>query len=123
MSGTEILLFGWQITNSVRCGMSYRGPTERPIARALAGIRCLQMVPMRRWTLPVLFSLFLGLVLVISPTVSQEVRSPKNVLVLNSFTNRDSFMELEPFKATLRTHLSMPVNFNVEYLESTRFDD
>jgi len=103
--------------------MSYRGPIERPIARALAGIRCLELEPTRRWTLLVPCSLFLGLVLVISPTVSQEVPAAKNVLVLNSFTNRDSFIELEPFKATLRTHLSMPVNFNVEYLESTRFDD
>src|SRR5215469_11170293 len=102
--------------------MSYRGPTEKPIGRALAGIRCLELEPTRR-TLLVPCLLFLGLVLVISPTVSQEVPSAKNVLVLNSFTNRDSFIELEPFKATLRTHLSMPVNFNVEYLESTRFGD
>src|SRR5215470_12845271 len=98
--------------------MSYRGLTERPIGRALAGICCFELEP-TRWTLLVPRSLFLGLVLVISPTVPQEVPSAKNVLVLNSFTNRDSFIELEPFKATLRTHLSMPVNFNVEYLEST----
>jgi len=103
--------------------MSFRGSIERPIARAVAGIRCLELALTRRWTLLVLGSLFLGLVLVISPTVPQEVTSAKNVLVLNSFTNRDSFIELEPFKATLCTHLSMPVNFNVEYLESTRFDD
>jgi PAS domain S-box-containing protein len=67
--------------------------------------------------------LFLGSVVIISPTVSQEPPSPKNVLVLSSFTDRNSFPELEPLKATVRARLSMPVNFNVEYLESTRFGD
>ena len=103
--------------------MSYRGSIERPIARALARILCTELVPMRRWTLLALFSLLLGLVVVISPTVSQELPSPKNVLVLCSFTDRNSFPELEPLKATVRARLSMPVNFNVEYLESTRFGD
>jgi len=83
----------------------------------------LEPVPTRRWLLLVLCSLFLGSVVIISPTVSQELPSPKNVLVLYSFTNRESFIELEPLKATLRARLSMPVNFNVEYLESTRFKD
>jgi len=123
MSGSEILLSGQPIPDQVWWGMLYRDPSNRSIARKLTGMRCLELVPMRRWTLLALCSLFLGLVLVGSPTVSQEIPSPKNVLILNSFTNRDSFIELEPLKASLRARLSMPVNFNVEYLESTRFDD
>ena len=83
----------------------------------------MELVPTQRWILLVLCWLFLGPVVIISPTVSQEVPSPKNVLVLYSFTNRESFIELEPLKASLRARLSMPVNFNVEYLESTRFKD
>jgi PAS domain S-box-containing protein len=82
-----------------------------------------RVAPMTRTPLIVLFTFFLELAVFISPTVSQELHSPKNVVVLYSFTNRDSFKELEPLKASLRAHLSMPVNFNVEYLESTRFND
>jgi PAS domain S-box-containing protein len=47
----------------------------------------------------------------------------KNVLVLYGWTDRNSFKQLEPFKSSLRAHLSEPVNFNVEYLESVRFED
>jgi PAS domain S-box-containing protein len=78
---------------------------------------------MRRWALPVIFTFFLELAVFILPAASQEEPAARNVLILNSFTNRDSFIELEPFKASVRARLSMPVNFNIEYLESTRFGD
>jgi PAS domain S-box-containing protein len=45
----------------------------------------------------------------------------KNVLVLFSFTKRDDFDSLKPLKATMRSRLTEPVNFDVEYLESQRF--
>ena len=82
-----------------------------------------KLAPMRRWALPVIFTFFLELAVFILPAASQEEPSARNVLILNSFTNRDSFIELEPFKESVRAHLSMPVNFNIEYLESTRFGD
>ena len=82
-----------------------------------------KLAPMRRWALLVVFTFFPELAVFILPAASQEEPSARNVLILNSFTNRDSFIELEPFKASVRAHLSMPVNFNIEYLESTRFGD
>lgn len=82
-----------------------------------------KLAPMRRWALLVIFTFFPELAVFILPAASQEEPSARNVLILNSFTNRDSFIELEPFKASVRAHLSMPVNFNIEYLESTRFGD
>jgi len=84
---------------------------------------CVKLVSMKRRVLPVLCSFLVGLVVLISPALAQDLPSSKSVLVLSGFTNRDSFIELEPFKAALRAHLPMPVNFSVEYLESTRFND
>jgi PAS domain S-box-containing protein len=54
------------------------------------------------------------------PFVSAESRAEKNVLVLYSFSKRDAFVELEPLKTTVRSRISVPVNFYVEYLESER---
>lgn len=55
------------------------------------------------------------------PTSAAEPGLAKNVLVLDSFTQRDVFDGLEPLKATIRSHCSGQVNFEVEYLESQRF--
>jgi PAS domain S-box-containing protein len=74
-----------------------------------------------RSTLPLLcFFLFLNAIFC-SVTPAQETPSPKTILVLSSFSDRSNFEELEPFKSSVRSHLSVPVNFYVEYLESTRF--
>ena len=45
----------------------------------------------------------------------------KNVLVLCSFSVPEGCVELEAMKTTVRSRVSMPVNFYVEYLESQRF--
>ena len=56
-----------------------------------------------------------------SPCFAAESPPAKNVLVLYSFTKRDSFYALEPLKSTIRSHVAAPVHFHVEYLESERF--
>jgi PAS domain S-box-containing protein len=55
------------------------------------------------------------------PSFSADSTSEKNVLVLDSFSVREAFVELEPLKTTVRARVSVPVNFYVEYLESERF--
>ncbi|HKD84955.1 MAG TPA: PAS domain S-box protein [Terriglobales bacterium] len=52
---------------------------------------------------------------------AQTTSSEKNVLFLYSFSRRDTFDALEYLKATVRSRFAGPVNFNVEYLDSTRF--
>ena len=46
----------------------------------------------------------------------------KNVLILYSFTDRKTFDGLEFQKSEVRSHLKVPVDFQVEYLESERFE-
>src|SRR5215469_9245790 len=98
--------------------MSYCGRIVGPGPRVPERVGFAKLAPRRRWALPIIFTLLLALAVFILPAVPQEEPSARNVLILNSFTNRDSFIELEPFKASVRAHLSMPVNFNIEYLES-----
>jgi len=47
----------------------------------------------------------------------------KEVLVLFSFSDQPLGNTLESFKAAVRAHAQGPVNFQVEYLESQRFED
>ena len=47
--------------------------------------------------------------------------SEKNVLVLYSFSAKDTFAQLESLTTTVRSRIHAPVNFNVEYLDSERF--
>ncbi len=47
----------------------------------------------------------------------------KNVLILDTFTFGDQFDSLEPLEASVRSHVSGPVNFQVERLESYRFGE
>ena len=104
--------------------MTYFGRILGPGTRVPERVGFAKPAPMSRWVLALLlFTFFLELAAFISSAASQEEPSAKNVLVLNSFTDRNSFTELEPLEASVRAHLSMPVNFSVEYLESTRFGD
>ncbi|HEY6288504.1 MAG TPA: hypothetical protein VIW48_03575, partial [Nitrospiraceae bacterium] len=48
---------------------------------------------------------------------------PKEVLVLNSFSDPRIYDPLKALKAAIRGHFQGPVNFQVEYLESQRFED
>jgi PAS domain S-box-containing protein len=104
--------------------MTYFGRIMGPGTRVPERVGFAKPEPMSRWVLALLlFTLFLELAVFVSSAASQEEPSAKNVLVLNSFTDRSSFIELEPLEASVRARLSMPVNFSVEYLESTRFGD
>jgi len=104
--------------------MTYFGRIVGPGTRVPERVGFSKPTPMSRWVLALLpFTFFLELAVFVSSAASQEEPSAKNVLVLNSFTDRNSFPELEPLEASVRAHLSMPVNFSVEYLESTRFGD
>ena len=46
----------------------------------------------------------------------------RNVLVLNSFSERSSASNFDLLKSTTRSHTSGPVNFQIESLESERFE-
>jgi PAS domain S-box-containing protein len=52
---------------------------------------------------------------------ADAVQQPKNVLVLYSFSARETFDALQPLETAVRSGVSTPVNFHVEYLESQRF--
>jgi PAS domain S-box-containing protein len=102
--------------------MSYSGPFKG-LRRRIAGlVGCGEAVPVRRrFTLSFLFVFFFALFSI--PALAQQKSGPKNVLVLAGFTTRTEFIELEPLKSSLRSHLNVPVNFSVEYLDSVRFED
>jgi PAS domain S-box-containing protein len=51
-----------------------------------------------------------------------EAPTPKNVLVLYSFTDRRAQDDLEALKSATRSRVGAPVDFHVEYLGSARFD-
>ena len=75
------------------------------------------------WIARLFLAAFVALALAGCPPLFAFANSTpeKNVLVLYSFSVRDAFVELEPLKATVRSRVSMPVNFYIEYLESERF--
>ena len=54
---------------------------------------------------------------------SAEPTPVKNVLVIYGFTPRETFVQLEPLKEAVRAGYPGPVNFYVEFLESTGFGD
>ena len=97
--------------------MSCSGPIVEP-RRFIA-----QRVSCGRFTLLLLVVFFLTSSCISAPAPAPEKSSPKNVLVLSSFTDRIGFLELEPLKSSLRSHVTVPVNFSVEYLDSVRFED
>lgn len=88
----------------------------------LEGIVGMEPLPMPRVALPIVCVLSLVATFG-TPLPAQKPDSPKNVLIFHSFSDRNSFIELEGLKSSLRTHLSVPVNVSVEYLESTKFAD
>ena len=83
--------------------------------RDLRGARCLAAP----WCLTVCVFILAALPHV---CLAVESPSPKNVLVLYSFTDRRAQEDLEALKSTTRARLAAPVDFHVEYLGSARFD-
>lgn len=78
------------------------------------------------WRLGYWFPCVLALVFLFSGIrgfAADPASSGKNVLVLQSFTVRNSLDSLEPLKSTVRSRIAEPVTFHVEYLESERFSD
>jgi PAS domain S-box-containing protein len=69
--------------------------------------------------------LFLGFVITpLSPfSAGAGTPLPKEVLVLNSFSDPRLYDPLKALKADIRSDFRGPVNFQVEYLESQRFED
>jgi PAS domain S-box-containing protein len=81
----------------------------------LQGAKCL----VTRWSL--MFCVFV-LSACAHPSFAAETSTPRNVLVLYSFTDRQAQDDLEMLKSTTRSHVGAPVDFHVEYLGSARFD-
>jgi PAS domain S-box-containing protein len=69
--------------------------------------------------------LFLGFVITqFSPfSFGAGTPLPKEILVLNSFSDPRLYDPLKVLKADVRSHFRGPVNFQVEYLESQRFEN
>ncbi len=55
--------------------------------------------------------------------MAAESEQPKNVLVLYSFSDRGLFDPLDHLKSAIRSRLSFPVNFYVQYMEAQGFED
>src|ERR1039457_466879 len=55
------------------------------------------------------------------PCFAADSQPAKNVLILFSFSER-KLLDIELLKSNVRSHLSVPVNFYVEYMESQRFE-
>ena len=72
-----------------------------------------------RWSLMVCVSVLAACAQAGSAAVPS---TPKNVLVLYSFTDRKAQDDLEILKAKTRSRVDTPVDFHVEYLGSARFD-
>jgi PAS domain S-box-containing protein len=80
-----------------------------------------------RWLTAHWLARLLAIGLVISAfcplSFSADTPPPKEVLVLNSFSDPRIYDPLKALKAAVRGHFQGPVNFQVEYLESQRFED
>jgi PAS domain S-box-containing protein len=79
----------------------------------------------RRLTVPWLARLLaIGFAMSAFCTISSgaDTPPPKEVLVLNSFADPRIYDPLKALKAAVRSHFHGLVNFNVEYLESQRFE-
>lgn len=99
------------------------GPYVPPAAGRRERSISVQLGSMQKWALRCMCLLFLVPRIACGSAPVDEPVAAKNVLVLYSFTQSNAFLELEPLKASLRAHVSAPVNFYVEYLDSTLFND
>jgi PAS domain S-box-containing protein len=76
-----------------------------------------------RSCVPLLLSIWaLACISLARPSSAADLPSAKNVLILNSFTQRSARDTFGPLKSAIRSRSSVPVNFEVEYLESERFE-
>jgi hypothetical protein len=57
-----------------------------------------------------------------SQSIAADLSPAKNVLILHSFTDRNIVNISASLESAIRSHIATPVNFQVEYLESERFD-
>jgi PAS domain S-box-containing protein len=77
----------------------------------------------KRPCVPLLLSIWtLGWAILAPHSIAADPTSAKNVLILNSFTQRSVTDLFGPLKSATRSHIAVPVNFQVEYLESERFE-
>jgi PAS domain S-box-containing protein len=67
--------------------------------------------------------LSLAVITFTAPRCDAEPPQPKKVLIIYSFADRSLSWSVEVLKSELRSRVSSPVNFYVEYLESARFQD
>jgi PAS domain S-box-containing protein len=95
----------------------WRAIPEQPITLGNVGER--RNSSLMGWLLLPICSLVL---VALSPLCfAADVATEKNVLVLHSFSQRESPDDTGRLKSTVRSHISVPVNFQIEYLESQRF--
>jgi PAS domain S-box-containing protein len=87
----------------------------------IGGCRNLGGIQRRLTLLSLSICIFAGVVSVPLSHAADSLR-PKNILILHSFTDRKALGDLGLLRSTLRSHLGAPANFDVEYLESQRFD-
>ena len=55
--------------------------------------------------------------------LAADSEQPKNILVLDSFSDRNLFDPLDNLKAAIRSRVDSPVNFYVHYMETQGFED
>ncbi|RZU39914.1 PAS domain S-box protein [Edaphobacter modestus] len=87
----------------------------------LGGGRNLYGIQRRITQLSLAICLLAGVAFASLPRAADSLR-PKNILVLHSFTDRKALGDLALLRSTLRSQFAAPANFEVEYLESQRFD-
>ena len=67
------------------------------------------------WFCVILFAIFTPF------CISVDHATPKNVLILHSFTLREDIDEVDVLTTAMRSRVAAPVSFHLEYLESERF--
>jgi PAS domain S-box-containing protein len=94
---------------------------EKPSARV--GPRGCRELGVTRWLTAAWFLVICTLAWTCSAQLCFADSPPaKNVLILFSFSER-KLLDIELLKSNVRSHLSVPVNFYVEYMESQRFEN
>ena len=88
----------------------------RPVAQAsreFEGHRCFQ-------TLLAVLAVSIALA---HSALAADLPRPKNILLLYSFSERGVWDSVDSLESAVRAHVAGPVNFDVEYLETQRFED